>query len=410
MRKAFPLHPADLHGLGRLGLDAVRGTTQLVEAVHRTIATRPLGPLAPLAAPVTGIAGLVFRSILGINAGVGHALDRAMRPWLDNRRGAASPAARETLLAVLNGVLGDHLARSGNPLAIPMQLRRDGRALDLAPEALRRRFDPPGDRVAVFVHGLCMHDGQWSPPGGEAGLDARLQARGWSTLHLHYNTGLHIAANGRAFAAQLDALLAAWPRPVASLAIVAHSMGGLVARSACHVADADGQAWLAHLRHLVFLGTPHLGAPLERAGNRIDRLLATTPYTAPFARLGRLRSAGITDLRHGTLTDDASRDRFAHAPAPRTRVPLPAGVRCHAIAGHRADASRHLLGDGLVPIDSALGRHADPDRDLGLPARRTWIAEGVGHLDLLHHPAVQARVLRWLDAPPHRRQRPDSPR
>ena len=399
MPKPPPLHPADLHGLARLGVDAVAGTTALVEAVHRTIATRPLGPLAPLAAPVTGIANLVFRSIHGVNAVVGGALDLALRPWLDAQRADAGPAARETMLAVLNGVLGDHLARSANPLAIPMRLRRDGRVLSLRREALHRRFDPASARIAVFVHGLCMHDRQWTPPAGEAGIEARLRELGWSTLHLHYNSGLHISSNGREFAARLEALCAAWPRPVEALAIVAHSMGGLVARSACHVAGEENQAWLARLRDLVFLGTPHHGAPLERAGNRLDRLLAATPYSAPFARLGQLRSAGITDLRHGYLRDEdwQQRDRFARAPAPRASLPLPAGVRCHAIAGHRSDSTRHLLGDGLVPIDSALGRHADAARDLALPARRTWIAEGVGHLELLHHPAVQARVLRWLE-------------
>ena len=78
-------------------------------------------------------------------------------------------------------------------------------------------------------------------------------------------------------------------------------MGGLVARSASHQAAA-GAAWPRQLRDLVFLGTPHLGAPLERRGRGVD-LLSAPPHARALALLGRTRSAGITDLRHGALLD-----------------------------------------------------------------------------------------------------------
>ena len=161
-----------------------------------------------------------------------------------------------------------------------------------------------------------------------------------------------------------------WPAEVVDLSVVAHSMGGLVIRSAHHYATLAGLRWPEFVRHIVFLGTPHHGAPLERAGNRIDVILDSTPYTAPFGALGRLRSAGITDLRYGHVVDEDWRghDRFRRAPDSRQLVPLPAGVACFAVAATRAARRRplpdQLIGDGLVPVPSALGQHADPRRCL----------------------------------------------
>jgi hypothetical protein len=178
-------------------------------------------------------------------------------------------------------------------------------------------------------------------------------------------------------------------------------MGGLLARSALHSAQRSGQAWPGRLDDLVFLGTPHQGAPLERAGHGVDILIGAAPYAAPFARLGKLRSAGITDLRHGILVDAdwAGRDRFARGEHPQP-VPLPTTVRCHAAAAslgqHEGTLKSRLLGDGLVRLRSALGRHRNPARALAFTEGRQWIGHGMGHLDLLDHPAVYARLRQWL--------------
>jgi len=179
-------------------------------------------------------------------------------------------------------------------------------------------------------------------------------------------------------------------------------MGGLVARSAHHTGTAAKHGWPRKLRRLVFLGTPHHGAPLERGGHWIDLLLEKTPYTAPFARLGKIRSAGITDLRHGSVLheDWHGRDRFAHGEDPRRPVPLPEGVRCYAIAAttgkSAGDVGDSQPGDGLVPLASALGRHDDPCFALAFPKPNQWIAYDTGHLDLLSQPAVYERIRSWL--------------
>jgi pimeloyl-ACP methyl ester carboxylesterase len=209
--------------------------------------------------------------------------------------------------------------------------------------------------------------------------------------------------NGRQLAAMLEKLVHEWPVPVEELVIVGHSMGGLVARSACHYGEAAGHAWPRRLSKLVFLGTPHHGSPLERAGNGLDSLLGLSPYTRPFTRLGRTRSHGITDLRFGIVLEDDWRDRDRYAPMredPRTPVPLPAGVACYTAAAVRADRhearSARLLGDGLVPLASALGEHEDSRFALDFSAGHRWVGPGLGHLDLLSSPQVFAQVGRWL--------------
>ena len=409
-RPAFPSavpparrnHLSDLRGVSRLAIDATRGLTDLVEAMHHNISQVP-GPFGKAASGATrGITGLVYRSVRGVTGLVGQSIDAVLGklvPLLDHVE--PSPA-REAIIAALNGVLGDHLADSGNPLAIALSFRREGRPLVLTPVSLAAAMPAPTGKLLVLVHGLCLNDLQWNRGGHDHGA-ALARDLGYTTVYLHYNTGLHISTNGKALAESLETLLRQWPVPLEEFTIVAHSMGGLVARSACHYGALGGHAWLRRLGTLVFLGTPHHGAPLERGGNWIDIVLDASPYTAPFARLGKVRSAGITDLRYGNLADEdwQGRDRFARGDRRRF-VPLPEGVRCYAIGATAGVKPRHdprrLPGDGLVPLESALGHHDNPDLELRIPNSRQWIAHDCGHLDLLDRADVYRRIRRWLDA------------
>jgi PGAP1-like protein len=381
---------ATLRGSLRLTRDGVLGLADLVEAMHRQIAN-PLGaqPDAGQPARTRGITGLVYKSIRGVTrlvGGSGDALLAALAACLPDARDARTSDEREAVLAALNGVLGDRLVASGNPLAITMALRRRGIALRLQPASLAASLPDAGPRPLVLLHGLCMNDRQWQREGHDHG-EALARDLGCTPVYLHYNTGRSIADNGRDFAGQMEALIAAWPVELQGLSLLAHSMGGLVARSAIEQGRRAGHAWVGQLDRVVFLGTPHHGAPLERAGHGIDLLLGASRYSAPLARLTLLRSAGITDLRHGELLA-ASGKRSA---ASREPVPLPEGVACFTVAATLgpADAAKsQWLGDGLVPLPSALGRHADPRQSLAFDADRQWVAEGVGHLQLLSDAAV----------------------
>jgi hypothetical protein len=403
MTRRSPLRSTDLRGAVRLATDATAGLADLVEALHARIAHVPgLGPPAP-DGRTGGISGLVYKTVRGVTRLVGGSVD-ALLGLLAPALGTQAPAAeREAIVAALNGVLGDHLQATGNPLATPMALRRDGSALVLEAAALAARVpDAGGGRLLVLLHGLCMNDLQWQREGHDHGA-ALARDLGFTPVYLHYNSGLHVSVNGQALAELLERLLDQWPVPAQRLVLLGHSMGGLLARSAVHYGAQAGHRWVARLDDLVFLGTPHHGAPLERAGHWVDQLVGATPYTAPFTRLGKVRSAGITDLRHGNLLDEdwAGHDRFAHGRDGRHPVPLPPRVRCHAVAGtlgqRDGDLKDRLLGDGLVPLDSALGRHRDPARTLAFAEDRQWVAYGTGHLALLSRPEVYAQLRQWLE-------------
>jgi pimeloyl-ACP methyl ester carboxylesterase len=407
------MKPQDLRGAARLATEATAGLTDLVEAMHERIARVP-GLAGALDGRTTGITGLVYRSIRGVTRVAGGTVDALLgliTPALSPDEPAAPPAPeREALVAALNGVLGDHLAATHNPLAITMALRIGGRALPLQREALAAQLQALAPAQAatptllVLLHGLCMNDLQWQRKGQDLGA-LLAPALGALPLYLHANTGLPITQNGLQFAALMQQLVEAWPVPVQRVVLLGHSMGGLIARSALH--QAQGQAWAALCSDLVCLGSPHHGAPLERAGHGVDLLLGATPftsrYTAPLARLGRIRSAGITDLRHG-LRD--AEGRAIPLPNP------PLGPRCWALAGTLdaaadapgptpkkravAKALGKALGDGLVPLASALGQHADAAQTLAFAPERQAVLHGTGHLDLLSSPAAAQQLRAWL--------------
>jgi len=400
-KKVMKRHLSDLRGASRLAVDAATGLVNLVEAMHQNVARLPgvVGRSRP--GRTRGVTGLVYRTIRGTTGRVGGGIDAVLARLLPLLDESGSSRGREVVLAALNGVLGDYLAATSNPLAIPMRLRWNGRPLQLVRQALAEKISQPSSRVVVLVHGLCLSDLQWRRKGHDHGA-ALARDLGCTPVYLHYNSGLHVSTNGRAFAGLIEVLLEQWPVPVKELIIIGHSMGGLVSRSACHYGAAAGHDWPKRLRKLIFLGTPHHGAPLERGGHWVDVILGISPYTAPFARLGKIRSAGVTDLRHGNLRDEdwEGRDRFKHARDLRLPVPLPKRTQCYAIAattGNRSgDLSDRVLGDGLVPVDSALGRHADARLALSIPDSRQWIGYGMNHLDLLGHPEVYAVIKRWL--------------
>lgn len=396
---------SDIRGIAKLATRATVGVAGIAEGVHRSVWDRLGAPGGDVPGRTRGLTGLVYRSIDRVTRMVGRGVDAVLanaQPWVDpgGPRGPGRPG-RDAVLAALNGVIGDRLVADDNPLAIPMSLHHRGEVLDEDAPPLEA-----GGKLLLLVHGLCRNESHWraGPEGHEVDHgEALAAALDYTPVSVRYNTGLHVSTNGRELSARLEGLLAGWPTPIEELAVVAHSMGGLVTRSAIECARRDGSDWPGHLKHVVFLGTPHHGAPLERAGNWVDAVLAGTPYTAPFAKLGMLRSAGITDLRYGHVVDEdwSGRDRFARAPDHRRVVPLPEGVACHAVAATTAAGrgvlSDRLVGDGLVPVRSALGMHDDPKRVLRFAADDRLVVRGTNHMGLLASPEVTRGLLKWLE-------------
>ncbi len=393
MKKSTHLQPADLRAFARLATQATGGITDLVEAMHATIA-RPFG-MADAAQKdrTSGITGFVYKAVRGTTKLVATSLDVALSALPTTLANRGSSFERDAVVSALNGVLGDYLVATGNELAIPMSFCREGQPLAMNRKSLSNM--PKGNgKLLIVIHGLCMNDRQWLREGHNH-AEALAAELGYTPLYLRYNSGLHVSANGEMLSEQLEALLNEWPHPIREINVLAHSMGGLVARSAAQAGAAASLSWVKQLKKIVFLGTPHHGAPLERGGHWVDVILGATPYAKPFARLGKIRSVGITDLRYGYVIDSD----WQH---PKTQITtaLPRSVKCYAIAAtsgsNERDWKDQLLGDGLVPVPSALGQHDDPARVLKFPKTRQWVGYEMNHMGLLSDARVYKKLVEWL--------------
>lgn len=363
-------HTKDLRGATGLVLQATKGVMNVVEEMHTTIGAVPI------------VTDLTYRAIRGVTGVVETGVDAVVSALAPVLGGSPSGPQREALLAALNGVLGDHLEVTENPLAIEMSL--------LPPLSTLHR----GGALLVVIHGSSMNDLQWTRDGHDHGR-ALARDLGFTPVYAHYNSGRHISTNGKDLAALLEQECAAFD----DVTLLGHSMGGLVARAAIHAADQAGHGWRRKLRALVTLGTPHHGAPAERVGNLVDHVLGSTKYSAPLKALGQIRSAGVTDLRFGNVTDAdwQNKDRFLRGPDPRTPTPLPEDVRCYAVAATRAATTSPAgarTSDGIVPIDSALGKH--PEEAFTLRFTGAHVVTGAKHLDLLSRADVYETIRGWL--------------
>ncbi len=386
-------HLSDLRGIARLAVDATVGVTDIVEKMHHTIQLGhpPVG--SSRANNTSGVTGLVYRSIRGVTRAVGKGLDTGLAPMSLLLPESASPPSRDALVSVINGLYGDHLDQTRNPLAIEMRLRYADEELDpghpVFGQATAEDLESSHGKLMVFVHGLCLSDRHWTRDGVNHSQDLAKKL-GFTPIYLRYNTGMPIAENGKHLASLLENLYQNGPFPLNSLVLVGHSMGGLVARSAAFHGSEANHAWLRYLSSMAFLGTPHHGAPLERGGKWLDKLLELSPYAAPFAGIGKKRSAGITGLRKGSISDSSEQT-----------VPLPEAVNCYALAATLAKKDtrihRHLIGDGLVPVDSALGSSSDPQKCLQIPDAHQWLVFETGHMELLSCAGAFERLHSWLN-------------
>jgi len=316
----------------------------------------------------------------------------------------------QAVISATNGVFGDFLARSGNGLAINFALRdAHGERLACERTALADAFPQAGSDIAIFLHGLCCDERIWNDgngPHADAGsFPVRLaDEHGWTALRVRYNSGLHISENGDAFADLLEALLEHWPVRIRRIALIGHSMGGLIARSAGHHGLERGARWTDRISHLICLGSPHHGAPLERFGHAATRLLDLVDITRPLAVAINARSAGIKDLRHGSLRHD---DWNAHDPdlvSGDTRRParvLPKTRHCAvgAMLGDSAEDPRsRLIGDGLVPTHSAAGQHRHRALCVPFAPDDTVLLPALHHLRLVRDARVYDLIAHWLAA------------
>lgn len=395
---------------GRLAGDALAGTVRSIHRTHRAISRRTYDAIGPVAQPVRVVGDGLTAGIYGIVAGAGHVLPRAGAIAATVRSTERSDEAeawhprsrRARALGALNGLKGDIVTSDYRALAFPMALRDhvngnhvNGGDVEVSRSGLASAYPTATSRVAVFVHGLCETDRSWwdgaerlhGDPSVSYGtlLESDL---GYTPVYLRYNSGLPVAENGRMLAELLHCVVEAWPVPIDEIALIGHSMGGLVVRSACHRADVDDLSWVRSVGHVVCLGTPHLGAPLERAVDRLVPVLDRMPETRPVAEFLRDRSRGVQDLRHGVFVDGDEHGE----------VPFVANAKYHFVGATVTHDRNHpvgrAVGDLLVRYSSAAG--SDGQRRIPFDVEHGAHVGGVNHFDLLDHPAVYEHLRDWL--------------
>ena len=403
----------EIRDTGVIASDALAGGVRLVEDVHMAVAERVFRRVGDAGHPARAVHDAITTMVYGTVRGAHRVLPRVAATIVTT----AVPSVRSihhspqglAVVAAVNGLWGDRIAARAPTLAIPMSIRLDGS--DLVPTAgdVGAAVAHPTSRLAVFVHGLCETDRSWMRPSPDTASAAsatygdRLRRDlGYTPLLVRYNTGLHVSDNGRALALLLERIVEAWPLAVQEVVLVGHSMGGLVARSACHYGALDGSTWAALVRHVVSLGTPHLGAPLEKATNVAGWALACWPESVPFARVLTARSAGVKDLRFGAVIDE---DWLGHDPDEFLRdrcreVPFLPNAHYYfvgaTIGQDPAGLAGRVLGDLLVRLPSASGdgRH----RRIPFEIDHGHHLTGVNHFDLLNHRAVYDQLHQWLAA------------
>lgn len=396
----------DWSGLGDLVALTVERFTEPVEGMHLAIADRWFDLMGPPIDPARNAylksVGAIYNSVrmtgsaLGKVLAVGGSVVQRVRPvprlW-DSRVGRG-------VQAVANAVWGDQLASQASPLALDMSMRDgDGVQIQPTPDALALAFEVLTPRVVVLIHGLGETERCWTAnPAAEAplpGLAELLSSAGFTPLLMRYNTGRSVAENGLDMSDLLEDICRAWPIAVDEIALVGNSMGGLVARAAVQEGRSAQREWSKVVRRLVTLGSPHLGAPLAKGAHLASLGLRVAPETRPLSRFLERRSAGLKDLRFGSVGGD---DLLTRGEAGCQVVPEPEGVTQHFIAGVFTGDPGHplgtLLGDLIVRVPSGTGR----GRRRRVEAAHVTVIGGRRHFDLARDPVVAEQVRQWLVA------------
>jgi pimeloyl-ACP methyl ester carboxylesterase len=401
----------DIEALGELAGEALAGGGTLIRDMHEGIAGRPFGILGPAAAPARVIHDGVSRAVYtgvrgGLRAAAAGGARMAARRAPEDSPSLDSAPRGSMALGALNGLYGNHLSDRGNGLGLEMQIRRAGRTIPATPPYLSQAFPDCTSRIVVFVHGLCETDEAWwmmtrtRDGGRRRNYGERLQDElSFTPVYLRYNTGLRISENGRRLARLLDDVVTGWPVRVEEMVLVGHSMGGLVGRSACHYGETEGLAWTDAVRHVFCLGTPHLGADLEKGVNVLGWALNKLPETRALAKVLNARSVGIKDLRYGSCVeedwcdcdpDEYLRDRCQEVPF------LPDANYYFIGATLSRGPLGSWLGDLLVRLPSASGRGNGKGRRIPFEVDNGHELTGLTHFHLLNHPAVYEQLRRWI--------------
>ena len=301
--------------------------------------------------------------------------------------------------SIFNGLLGD---RRFEQLNIEMGLYSNNKLIPLNKRSLKSIFkDQKNIKICLLVHGVMDDHQTWKPEGCSDYGQLLKEEFGFIPLYLRYNTGLHISQNGRSLSKLMEKLERLFCSSISEIIIIAHSMGGLVSRSACHY--GKHLKWPKKVSRIFYLGCPHLGAPLEKFGNMATTILNILPY--PFTNIAKniinLRSSGIKDLRHGYLVDDQWKGKNPDSLFSNTKVSVP----LHPDIVHFAISSiiiknpqnflAKMVGDSMVTSKSAFGQSEDENQDLHFYPEHLKQIRGLSHVGLTTSWEVYDIISSW---------------
>lgn len=389
-----------MEGLSQLATSSVTGVAEIVQEIHRDIflqyfsLTRRQANFIWENGITKRIYGLTQQIMQQYGKGLAISL-RGLNRYFPVLHEKPLTPMMHFIANALNGVLGDHMLQSQNPLALPMVMYdRYGQL---------QRGELSG-RVVILIHGLCMNHLSWAP-GESSGLGEHIlyHQQQANVLYLNYNTGRRISSNGRSFSNLLEKLISNNPR-ITEIDLIGHSMGGLVSRSALFYGKQSTCKWIDYVENLVCIGSPHQGAVLERLGFMLQEKVGKIPFASVLAQLGNLRSAGIIDLRHGSVRDDDWEHleaRIGQMDDCRKPAPLPSRIKTYLIAGtleRESSSSKTLeaIGDYLVSVKSALGDHPHPQFRLKVPEDHKAVFYGLNHMEIQYHPKVREQIIAWV--------------
>ncbi len=400
-----------VEGLAQLAATGVAEITDIISALHCEILLRPIGRFDSnnkegWDASIIGQAYSVVRTAVktvgdGVSFGVRTYNQKLLDYNLVTEEIRPVSYRLKLLVNALNGIMGDRLVSQNNPLAVKM-------ALYTAQGNLQK--GQLSGNVYILIHGLCMSHFGWRAADKDSlGVKLQQSQPNSTVLYLDYNTGRRIADNGRQLSHLLHTLIHENP-DISTINLIGHSMGGLVSRSALFYGQQQRHDWMYLARTLITIGSPHQGAILEQMGNYMVELLSGLPFSGSLVKLADLRSAGIIDLRHGSIRDADWKALGGRQLLPQGFLhpaPPPNYVTTYLIAGTLVgglynSATSNLVGDGLVAVESALGEEHEEGKDidhvLPVPEGHKAVFHGVGHINLLYNARVHQQIIAWLSA------------
>ncbi len=406
---------SEIRGSLKLAGKTFEHLTSRIHEFHRAISDMPFNAMPALPgvkdgsdntrAIHDGITDGVYTVIRGIGGALFKQADLVLKTAERNFQPASRTAlavtppaiARDNVVSALSGLIGDAMSQERNPLRVKLGFYREGHRTTVSAPVLAATYPEASSKLVIFIHGLCCNEHSWRLYADQhAPYGDQLQAKGYTPLYVRYNSGLHISLNGRTLGRAIDKLVSLWPVPVTELVLIGHSMGGLVARSAAYKAAKSNMPWPQQLSHILCLGAPHTGAPLEQFVHAATPVLDAFPLSRPLAKVLNVRSHGIRDLRHGFVADEDWKGRPADALNADARTPIPRleKVKYHFIGSSIGVDEHHwlghLIGDGLVKLPSSTARElADAD---------TAVLYSAHHMQLLNHPAIYTQIAQRLGA------------